>query len=81
MIYIPSFLKIGSGVKAILRFCFSSLRGFNVGITDGGGFMKYAILIDLGAMINMPCFIMTGSDIQRFVGGDTHTNTDRKVIS
>jgi hypothetical protein len=35
-VYIPSFLKIGTGVTAILRFCFSSLRGCNVGITDGG---------------------------------------------
>jgi hypothetical protein len=30
MIYMLSFMKIGSGVQAILRFC---LR--NVGITDG----------------------------------------------
>jgi hypothetical protein len=34
MIYIPSILKTGVGVIAILRFCFSSLRGCNVGITD-----------------------------------------------
>jgi hypothetical protein len=35
MIYIPSFMKIGTGVQAILRFCLSKLRGCNVGITDG----------------------------------------------
>jgi hypothetical protein len=34
-IYLPSFMKIGSGVQAILRFCFRNLRCFNVGITDG----------------------------------------------
>jgi hypothetical protein len=34
-IYVPSFMKTGTGVQAILRFCFSDLRGFNVGITDG----------------------------------------------
>jgi hypothetical protein len=37
MIYIPSFMKIGTGVQAILKF-FSSLRnlgGCNVGIIDG----------------------------------------------
>jgi hypothetical protein len=35
MIYIPSFMKIGTGVQVILRFCLRNLRGCNVGITDG----------------------------------------------
>jgi hypothetical protein len=35
MISIPSFMKIGIGVQAILRFCLSKLNGCNVGITDG----------------------------------------------
>jgi hypothetical protein len=35
MIYLPSFVKIGTGVQAILRFCLSNLKGCNVGITDG----------------------------------------------
>jgi hypothetical protein len=34
MIYIPSFMKIGIGVQAILRFRLRNLRGCNV-ITDG----------------------------------------------
>jgi hypothetical protein len=34
MTYITSFMKIGTGVRAILRFCLSNLRGCNVGITD-----------------------------------------------
>jgi hypothetical protein len=34
MIYIPSFMKISEGVERILRFCFSSLKGCNVDITD-----------------------------------------------
>jgi hypothetical protein len=38
MIYIPSFMKIGTGVQAILRFPLSNLRGCNVGITDGRDF-------------------------------------------
>jgi hypothetical protein len=33
MIYIPSFMKIGTGVQAILMFCFSNLNACNVGIT------------------------------------------------
>jgi hypothetical protein len=34
-IYIPSFMKIGTGIQAILRFCLRNMRGYNVGITDG----------------------------------------------
>jgi hypothetical protein len=33
--YVPSFMKIGTGVQAILKFCLRNLRGCNVGITDG----------------------------------------------
>jgi hypothetical protein len=36
MIYITGFMKIGTGVQAILRFCLSNLKGCNVGITGGG---------------------------------------------
>jgi hypothetical protein len=35
MIYIPSFMKIGSGIPAILRFYFINLNDCNIGITDG----------------------------------------------
>jgi hypothetical protein len=35
IIYIPSLMKIGIGVQAILRFCLRNLRACNVGITDG----------------------------------------------
>jgi hypothetical protein len=35
MIFLPSFVKTGAGLQAILRFCFSNLNGFNIGITDG----------------------------------------------
>jgi hypothetical protein len=35
MIYVTRFMKIGTGVQAILRFCFRNLRGSNVGITGG----------------------------------------------
>jgi uncharacterized protein YraI len=34
-IYIPSFMKIGTGVQAILMFCLRNLRGCNVGVTGG----------------------------------------------
>jgi hypothetical protein len=35
MIYIPGFMKIGTGVRAILRFCLRNSRDCNVGITEG----------------------------------------------
>jgi uncharacterized protein YraI len=35
MTHIPNFVKIGTGVQAILRFCLSNMRGCNVGTTDG----------------------------------------------
>jgi hypothetical protein len=35
LIYIPSLMKIGRDVQAILRFCFINLRGCNVGFTYG----------------------------------------------
>jgi hypothetical protein len=38
MIYIPSFMKIGGGVQAILIFCLRNPRGYNAGITDGRDF-------------------------------------------
>jgi hypothetical protein len=34
-VYISTFMKIGTGVQAILRFSLRNLRGCNVGITDG----------------------------------------------
>jgi hypothetical protein len=34
MIYIPSFMKIDTGIQAILRFYIGNFRGCNVGITD-----------------------------------------------
>jgi hypothetical protein len=36
MIYIQSFIKIGTGIQAILRICLSSSRGYNIGNTEGG---------------------------------------------
>jgi hypothetical protein len=38
MIHIPSFMTVGTGVQAILRFYLSNLRGSNVDITEGRDF-------------------------------------------
>jgi hypothetical protein len=35
MIYIASFMKIGTGVQAIIWFCLSNFKGSNISITDG----------------------------------------------
>jgi hypothetical protein len=43
MIYVPSFMEIGTVVQAILRFCLRNCRGCNVGITDG----RYFIIMPL----------------------------------
>jgi hypothetical protein len=34
VIYLPSFMKIGSGVEAILRFCLRNVRGCDVCVTE-----------------------------------------------
>jgi hypothetical protein len=34
MIHIPSLMRIGAVIQAILRFCFRNLIGCNFGITD-----------------------------------------------
>jgi hypothetical protein len=34
IIYLPSFMKIDTGVQAILRFFLRNLRGCNVGFID-----------------------------------------------
>jgi hypothetical protein len=35
MIYVPSFIKIGTGVEAILRYNIRNLRGCNASIDAG----------------------------------------------
>jgi hypothetical protein len=35
MIYLPSSMRSGKGIQAILRFCISNLNGYNIGITVG----------------------------------------------
>jgi uncharacterized protein YraI len=35
MVYIPSFMTIGSGVQVIFRYCLHDLTGCSVGISEG----------------------------------------------
>jgi hypothetical protein len=39
MIYVPRFMKIGTGIQAILRFGLRNLRGYNFCTTDGRNFL------------------------------------------
>jgi hypothetical protein len=39
LVYVPSFMKIGAGVQAILRFRLRKLRACIVGISDGRDFL------------------------------------------
>jgi hypothetical protein len=39
IMYIPSLVKIITEVEEILRFCFSSLKGCNFGISDERDFL------------------------------------------
>jgi hypothetical protein len=42
--------------------------------------MKYAVEMDLGAMIYIPSFMKTGSSIQKLIRG-IHRHTDSIVIA
>jgi hypothetical protein len=57
MIYLPSFVKISTGVQAILRFCLRNLRGSNVGITNGRDLTKCAVEMGSGGMIYVPSYV------------------------
>jgi hypothetical protein len=35
VVYMPTFMIIGKGIQAILRFCLRIFRNFNVGTIDG----------------------------------------------
>jgi hypothetical protein len=49
--YVASFMKIGTGVQAILRFGLRNFRGCDVGITDGRDVFIFAVEMGSGAVI------------------------------
>jgi hypothetical protein len=69
---VPSFMKIGSGVQAILRFRLINLRGCNVGNTDemGSAATKYIL-----------SFIKIGLGIQTLLRGINSRHAGSKMIS
>jgi hypothetical protein len=40
---LPSFMKIGIGVQAKLKFCLSNLKNYDVGITDEKDLYPYQV--------------------------------------
>jgi hypothetical protein len=75
MIYIPSFMKIGAGVKELLRRCLRNLRGCHVGIIYG----RDLWFTGSGAVIYMQRFIKFGWGIQKLMGGYTYRHTDTHI--
>jgi hypothetical protein len=79
MIYIPSFMKTGTGVQIILRFCLRNFTGCDVSITDVSDFCNGAIEMGSGAVTYVPSFIKISSGIQKLIGGiQRHTHTNRQ---
>jgi hypothetical protein len=48
MIHMRSFMKIGTSVQAILKFCLHNLRGSNVDIADGSESAPFRNVIKFG---------------------------------
>jgi hypothetical protein len=46
-------------------------------VSDGEGFMKYAIEMGPSAMIYIPSFVKIGSGIQKLIGGDMQKHRQR----
>jgi hypothetical protein len=66
IIYLPRFIKIGTDVQAISRFCLRNLRSCNVGITDGM-VMMYAVEMASCGMICLLSFMMICTGIQAII--------------
>jgi hypothetical protein len=61
MIYTSRFMKIGTGVKGILRFCLTNVESCNVGITDR---REYSLEMDSCRMIHIQSFMKIGTGVK-----------------
>jgi hypothetical protein len=66
-INISDFMKIGTGVQAILRLDLRNLKGCNVGITNGRDMMTYAIEMPSCGMIYIPSFMKFCTHVERIL--------------
>jgi hypothetical protein len=78
-IYIPGFMKIGTGIQAIW-FWLGSLGGCDVGVTDGRDFFRYTVEMGSFAMMCIPNFIKTGSGMQKLIWGTIHIQTQPTFV-
>jgi hypothetical protein len=78
MIWIPSFVTIGSGIQEIMGLLPGWYRWWEV-------FVKHIFEVVSGGMLYIPSFIRIGSGVQKLVWWDTYidteTQTKSKVIS
>jgi hypothetical protein len=73
MRHVTRFMKIGTGVQAILRFRLRYLRGFNIGITG-----RRDLVITPLMLAQVPCipyFVDTYFRHSRVIKGEKHTDT------
>jgi hypothetical protein len=78
MIYIPSFMTIGSGLLLMLKGNISRILEAVVLVLLTRRLMNYSVLIDSGVLVYMTSFVNTGSTTQKLVGRknmQTHTDT------
>jgi hypothetical protein len=73
IIYIPSFMTIGSGIQVILRSVPQQFETLQCWYYLLECFVKYAVGIASGGMIFIPSFIKIGSGVQKSLGGGIHT--------
>jgi hypothetical protein len=76
MINTRTFMKIGTGIQAILKLFIRNLRGCNAGIIDE----ELHNEMGSGAMIYIPSFIKICLAIQKLIGGYTYRHVASKVI-
>jgi hypothetical protein len=63
MIILTASMKIGTVVQAVLRVGLRNLKFCNIDITDGRGFMKCAVVMDICCMICILSHTAIGSGI------------------
>jgi hypothetical protein len=64
MIYLPSFMKFGTGVQSSFKVLSQQFECCNVGITNGRDLTKCAVEMGLSDMIYIPSFMKAVTGIQ-----------------
>jgi hypothetical protein len=78
MIYISSFMMIGSGIQIIVRLLPQQFDRLQFWYYSWEGFMKHTTELASGGTIYLPSFIKIGSGVQKLLWGGIHIHTDSK---